>query len=155
MKHCSTAVPQYEASPLAFRCEALRFRSVWYKNYFNFPYSPHHYQILKSSVDYDWTLCFYSDLLLYRNGLRQVLPIISPGLNKFFVNIFHFASLHFFCKKYLRNCCFANISMILCWQYFLYMESFFFSQSLFSKGTTNGRKWDHCKIKWIIKDKIL
>ena len=31
----------------------------------------HHLQILKSSVKYDWTLCFYSDLWLYRNGLQQ------------------------------------------------------------------------------------
>ena len=32
----------------------------------------HHLQILKSSVKYDWTLCFYSDLWLYRNGLQQI-----------------------------------------------------------------------------------
>ena len=31
----------------------------------------HHLQILKSSVIYDWTLCFYGDLWLYRNGLQQ------------------------------------------------------------------------------------
>ena len=35
------------------------------------PRTAHHLQILKSSVKYDWTLCFYSDLWLYRNGLQQ------------------------------------------------------------------------------------
>ena len=37
-------------------------------------YYAHHYQILKSSVKYDWTLCFYSDLWLYRNELQRIYP---------------------------------------------------------------------------------
>ena len=38
------------------------------------PRTAHHYQILKSSVKYDWTLCFYSDLWLYRKELQRIYP---------------------------------------------------------------------------------
>ena len=46
-----------------WQCEGREFESLLL----------HHLQILKSSVKYDWTLCFYSDLWLYRNGLQQIL----------------------------------------------------------------------------------
>ena len=47
-----------------WQCEGREFESLLL----------HHLQILKSSVKYDWTLCFYSDLHLYRNGLQQIHP---------------------------------------------------------------------------------
>ena len=47
-----------------WQCEGREFESLLL----------HHLQILKSSVKYDWTLCFYSDLWLYRNELQQIIP---------------------------------------------------------------------------------
>ena len=51
-----------------WQCEGREFESLLL----------HHQKSLKSSVKYDWTLCFYSDLWLYRNGLQQVSSFTIP-----------------------------------------------------------------------------
>ena len=51
-----------------WQCEGREFESLLL----------HHLQILKSSVKYDWTLCFYSDLWLYGKDLQQVSSFTIP-----------------------------------------------------------------------------